>query len=91
LHQYGEDGEDMPPGDRIRAGFALSELITGLASSGFFVFAGRRQRDYATRRGSIPLDTIVVRVKRVADLILKDLAERPPLATALDGSPPMAV
>lgn len=75
LHDYGEQGEDMESGERVRARFELSKEIDRLMDAGFWVFGGRVQRVLEANGQNLQWPVATVRVKRFGDMLLEKAKE----------------
>jgi len=69
IHSWAETGDDGDPGDRVRAGFELTQLIQELDESGWSIYATTTPRRVVIGDKTLdwPMATIhVARTKRVA-------------------------
>ena len=62
LHDWGELGDDMGPGERVRVAHEYSGKIKELEEKGLWVFAGQTKRKYVSGNKPISLSIFTVHV-----------------------------
>ena len=71
LHDYGEIGDELEAGDRVRARFELGKLLDALTEAGFLVYIGRVEH---VLEGGVappsPWPIATARVKRAEDVLM---------------------
>lgn len=71
LHDYGEIGDDLESGDRVKARFELGKLLDAVLEAGFFVYIGRIE--HVLEGGVVPpapWPIATVRVKRAENVLI---------------------
>jgi hypothetical protein len=84
LQDYGEAGEDLESGDRVRVKFELTKEIRSLEEAGFWVYGAQIRRVLEANGNQLDWPVATVRVKRLGDLILKFAKEAEADQTAAD-------
>lgn len=70
LHDYGEIGDDLQSGDRVKARYELSLALNELAEAGFLVYGGRARHTLTGGVGPpMPWFVATLRVKRLDNVI----------------------
>lgn len=62
LHDWGELGDDIGPGERVRTAHEYTKRIKDLEDRGLWVFAGRNKRKYSSGDKPVSLSVFVVHV-----------------------------
>lgn len=71
LQEYGEMGDDMEAGERVRSRFSLSTEIKALGQVGFWIYAAQVPRVLEANGKPLHWPVATVRVKRLSDLLLQ--------------------